>query len=227
MAGSGRVSGVIIGLRYTVLSLLALGAASCAGEPTNLPLPEAYLHESGRYQALYSPEGEILRLLYDGNGDKTADVVTLFYPDGKPRQVEIDTDHDGIVDRWQYFSLSRTLEKEGTARRKPGTPDVWEYRDTSGLLIRRDLDEDADETVDRIEYLEAGQPVLVVLDSDRDGRSDRWQTWTRGRLVREDLDTDGDEVADRRLRYADSGDVIALDVLEGTTQLSRPKDPLP
>jgi hypothetical protein len=209
-------------IRLALAAIVMLGTASCGREPQ--PSPEGGLFEKGPYQAIYGPDGRITRLLHDGNRDKVADVVTLFHPNGKPRQTEIDADYDGAVERWQSFSLSGTLEKEAMARRKPSTPDLWLYHDAAGAVIRRELDEDGDGVVDWIEHFEAGHLARVEVDSDRDGRIDRWQAlsidrWqalSEDRLIQEDVDTDGDGVADRRLRYDANGDLIGLDVLVTT-----------
>ena len=61
---------------------------------------QGYLFEKGPYQGFYDPSGKLMRLLYDQNGDKKADVVMLFYPSGRPKQVEADTDFDGKIDHW-------------------------------------------------------------------------------------------------------------------------------
>ncbi len=65
--------------------------------------PLGRLHEKGPYQAVYAEDGHLLRLLHDADGDKVADVVVLYGPDGTPLVGEIDTDQDGVVDRWEQF----------------------------------------------------------------------------------------------------------------------------
>jgi hypothetical protein len=51
----------------------------------------------------------------------------------------------------------------------------------------------------------------VEIDQDRDGRPDRWQSWTKGRLTAEELDTDRDGKPDRRVRYGENGNVLGLE----------------
>jgi hypothetical protein len=197
----------------TVLAVTGIILASCGRSQKPGPVPRAYLFEKGPYQGVYGPDGKLLRLLYDANGDKRADVVTLFYPNGVPRQAEIDTDFDGVVDRWQYFSTTGALEKEGWARRRPGTVDTWEYLSADGSPIRREIDEDGNGTVDRTETFFERKLVGVAMDSDRNGRVDRWQRWHNGRLLQEEIDTDGDGIPDRRLRYGVNGDVAGFEII--------------
>jgi hypothetical protein len=53
------------------------------------------------------------------------------------------------------------------------------------------------------------------LETDRDGRIDRWQDWSAGRLGTEKLDTDGDGRPDRLLRYDADGRVVGLEPTDG------------
>jgi hypothetical protein len=205
-----------------VFVVLLLGHASCGRDP--VPSQTATLFEKGPYQAIYGPDGTITRLLYDGNGDRIADVVTVFDSTGAARQTETDTDHDGAVDRWQFFSRSGEVEKEAVARRKPGTPDLWLYPIASG--VRRELDEDGNGVVDRTEHFDAQRLARVEVDGDGDGRMDRWQSWSEDRLVQEDLDTDGDGVADRRLRNDPQGGGLRLEMI-GRSDAVRGRTPPP
>jgi antitoxin component YwqK of YwqJK toxin-antitoxin module len=174
---------------------------------------EGYLFEKGPYQGFYDPNGKLMRLLYDQNGDKKADVVMLFYPSGRPKQVESDTDFDGKIDRWQYYSQNGVVEKEGYSRKGGTQPDTWQYFDTKGNLTRREIDENGDGLVDRTENFQNGRVAAVGVDSDGDGKIERWQTWIGGRLVSEELDTDGDGISDRRLRYGPGGRLAGMDIL--------------
>ena len=118
--------------------IIGLGVLALACEPR--AAGTAYrLIEKGPYQALYGADGRLQRLVYDGNGDGHAEVVTFFRPTGKPLRAEIDSDGDGIVDRWEDFSAAGILEKVGLSRGKNGTPDEWDYVDSTGAVTRREL----------------------------------------------------------------------------------------
>jgi hypothetical protein len=209
-------------------SALAVGIAltsACKGDPKPIPVPQGYLFEKGPYQGYYDRAGKLLRLLYDQNGDKKADVVMLFFPNGKVRQVESDSDFDGKVDRWQYYSDNGVAEKEGYSRKGTATPDTWQYFDAKGNITRREIDENGDGKVDRTENFQKGRVAAVGVDSDGDGRIERWQTWAAGRVVSEELDTDGDGIGDRRLRYGANGRLAGMDVL--TAQSAKTTVPAP
>ena len=193
--------------------LILVGAGSCRRQQVPERVAEGYLFEKGPYQGFYDGSGKLTRLLYDQNGDKKADVVMLFHPNGKPRQVEADTDFDGKIDRWQYYSEKGVAEKEGYSRAGTAQPDTWQYFDAKGNLTRREIDENGDGKIDRTENFQDGRVVAVGVDSDGDGKIERWQTWVAGRVVSEELDTDGDGISDRRLRYGANGHLVGMDNL--------------
>jgi hypothetical protein len=143
------------GARITCLGAAlaaALALADCAGEPGRR-LPGGYrLIQKDQYQALYGPDGRIQRLLQDRNHDGRAEAVVVYGPNGKPERGELDTDADGVVDRWEYFRADSTLEKIAVSRRRTGRPDRWEHVGPDGRVYQIDFDEDGDGKVDRSEY---------------------------------------------------------------------------
>ena len=130
------------------LALLVLG---CQDPTARAPVRASYLLVAkGPYQSLYGQDGRIQRLVYDRNGDGTADAVILYEPDGKVREAQIDTDLDKVIDRWEYFEKG-VLVRIGSSRFKPGVPDRWEVLDPEGTVLRREYDDDGDGKVDRSE----------------------------------------------------------------------------
>jgi hypothetical protein len=130
---------------------LALVTVSCADPTLRQSSPPPYLLiAKGPYQSLYGPDGKIERLVYDRNGDGTADAVILYGPDGKVREAQIDTDLDKVIDRWEYFE-GGVLVRIGFTRFKQGVPDYWNVLATDGTVLRREYDDDGDGKVDRSE----------------------------------------------------------------------------
>jgi hypothetical protein len=192
--------------------LVFIYAAACTPQAPER-VAQGYLFEKGPYQGFYGGDGKLIRLLYDQNGDKKADVVMTFYPNGRPKQVEADTDFDGAIDRWQYYSEAGLVEKEGSSRKGTAQQDTWQYFDAKGNVTRREVDETGDGKVDRTENLQDGRVVSVGVDSNGDGKIERWQTWSGGRAVSEELDIDADGIMDRRLRYGPGGRLLGMDTL--------------
>ena len=112
--------------------------------------PPYLLVEKGPYQSLYGPDGKIERLVYDRNGDGTADAVILYGPDGKIRLAEIDTNLDKVIDRWEYFE-NGVLVRVGFARGARAAPDRWDVIAPSGAITAHEYDDDGDGKPDRSE----------------------------------------------------------------------------
>lgn len=110
-----------------LLAALASAACNVAVDEARREIPGGYLlMQKGDFQALYDDEGRLVRLLQDRNHDGRAEVVILYYPNGTPQRGEIDTDGDGVVDRWELFRSDGSLEKVGRSLARNDRPDTWE-----------------------------------------------------------------------------------------------------
>lgn len=180
--------------RWPTSGLLAF--AVVAGGCRSGPPPSATHHlvEKGPFQALYGgPDNHLERVVYDGDGDHRAEVVTIYGPGGRPIQAQIDTDNDGIVDRWEYYAPDGHIAKVGTSRRFPGQPDLWSYPDGFGGVSRREYDDDGDGRPERAETLLDGAVVAEEYDTNGDGRWDRRLVrGPDGSIARIDVDPKGD-----------------------------------
>lgn len=174
-----------------------------------------YLLQKGPYQAFYGPDGRLERLLEDRNGDGRAEVVTLFDEEGRPSSSEIDSDGDGVVDRWQRYAPTGGLRRVEASRRRRGAPDVWEDLDGDGRVVKREVDDDGDGTPDRVENLAPPPLRRVEHDPDAQGRSHRWEVFEGARLAAEELDTNGDGTPDRRLVRGALGELVRIERLDG------------
>ena len=113
--------------RIGPIVLVALAAAGCTAAGPSRRLPGGYrLIQKDQFQALYGPDGRIVRLLHDRNHDGRAEAVVVYRPDGRPDRGELDTDEDGIVDRWEVLRRDGTVEKVGRSRARDGRPDLWQ-----------------------------------------------------------------------------------------------------
>jgi hypothetical protein len=210
--------------RYGIYLALgvALSLCSCRGCGARGGLPPARPHavteadgvtryrvDKGDVQAYYDRWGRLERIETDSNGDGKRDRISHHAGKKNPGLVEIDTDFDNRVDRWEYYDDSGRLLRIGVSR-GGGTPDMWQILDGQGRVLRREYDDDRDGKLDRVESLENDRVTRTEVDSDRDGRIDRWQTWAQGRLVSENLDTDGDGRADRVVLYDSDGKVNGM-----------------
>ena len=115
--------------------------------------------------AYVDKKGNPIRLEIDSNGDGLFDKYQ-FYQDGKMVNIESDRDHDGIIDTRDYF------EKEKRVRHERIRPE-------SGELEQVILFDDQE------------RPMTMKRDTTADGRFDTCHEFEAGRLARSTRDTDG------------------------------------
>lgn len=139
-----------------VLATAVLAVGCVAPRAREAALPQEYrLVQKREYQALYGPDGRLLRLLSDANQDGRAEGVLAYRHDGTPATAEIDTDRDGAVDRWERFALDGSVDLVGLSRKRNGKADYWEHLRADGTVWQRDWDVDGDGRPDRSEHPES------------------------------------------------------------------------
>jgi hypothetical protein len=121
--------------------------------------------------------------------------------------MEIDRNFDGVIDRWEYYDASGSLEKVGFSRANDGTVDAWAYQDKNGRLARIEVSTRRDGKVNRLEFYEGEAGTLTRAEEDTDGNAgpDKWETYRDGALASVEIDTNRDGRPDRRLTYGPNG----------------------
>ena len=115
-----------IGYLGAALGLIA--PVGCAGPEPSKRLSGGYrLVQKDQFQALYGPDGRIVRLLYDRNHDGRAEGTIVYRPNGKPERGELDTDEDGAIDRWEHFRTDGTLDRVDVDANRDGKVDRTDY----------------------------------------------------------------------------------------------------
>jgi hypothetical protein len=113
---------------YLGATLGALALVGCGGAESPRRLPGGYrLIQKDQFQALYGPEGRIVRLLHDRNHDDRAEAVVVYRSNGTPERGELDTDEDGRVDRWEHFRADGTLDRVDVDTNRDGKVDRTDY----------------------------------------------------------------------------------------------------
>jgi hypothetical protein len=166
--------------------------------------------------------GRLKQLNYDSKNNGKFDTVS--YMDGaRVLRIEIDTDGDGKVDRWEYYGADQKLTKVGFSRANDGKEDAWSYAGADGKIERIEISTRRDGKIGRTEHYENDLPVRAEEDSDGDGVIDKWETFDSGRLTSVAFDTARRGSPDRRLIYAADGTVrVEVDPL-GAGQWTRQK----
>ena len=202
-------------MRRWPIVLLVL-AAACA----NPDQARINATSRGRYDPL---NGKLIELTYDRN--KHGKIDTWIKMDGKrPVCARIDTNDDGIVDRWEYYGDHGELVRAGWARAADPCaataasllkPDAWAYMGPDGKTARIEYLEvsaiTGQEVVVRREFYEHDKIVRAEEDSFGDGVIDQWETYIDGKRHTVELDDGHDGVPDRRLTYDTSGALVLIE----------------
>jgi hypothetical protein len=155
--------------------------------------------------------GKLQLLKYDSRG--TGHFDTFRYMDGaRVIRVEVDSDGDGKIDRWEHYGADQKLEKVGFSLQNDGKEDAWAWVDADGATTRVESSPRRNGKVSRVDHYEHGVLVRAEEDSDGDGRIDKWETYDGPRLATVAFDTMHRGVPDRRIIYdADSNARIEVD----------------
>jgi hypothetical protein len=173
--------------------------------------------------------GRLTELAYDANGNGRADTWTDM--DGaRPLRTRIDTNEDGLIDRWETYDENGGLLRVGFSRAGTGVADAWAYPGANGSLHRIEISSAADEArIDRWEYYEVSAPgpdgrgalVRAEEDTTGDGRPDKWETYEEGAIREVAFDENGDGRPDRRLTYKAGGVVVVESQPDKAGQFAR------
>jgi len=127
--------------------------------------------------------GRLIQLSADQDGDGRADQWT-YLEGSRPLRGEKDADNDGRIDRWEYFGSQGELVMIGTASRNDGIEDTWTWVAPINGEGRVDQSTARDRRIDRHEYYVNTVMVRDELDTNGDGRVDRWDRY-EGEILRE------------------------------------------
>jgi hypothetical protein len=193
---------------------LPLLSAVCALACRQTPPPAAASAKANIRPTYDTSTGTLKELQADSDGDGVVD--TWGYMDGsRVVRVEVDENGDRIVDRWEYHKSQTGLPEK--ARPLGQLP--------RSVELRRGGVESPDKTIERIEratrrdgvvsrweYFENGFLVRVEEDKNGDGKIDKWETYSDGSLATMAIDTVHRGKPDRRLIYRQDGTLDRIEI---------------
>jgi hypothetical protein len=142
-----------------------------------------------RVEAKYDQAtGKLSQLTVDAIKDGKPNITS--YMDGtKFQRIEIDSNEDGKVDRWEYYGPDQRVERVGLSRANDGKQDAWVVPGADGAVARLEISTRRNGTVSRVEFYEHGALSRAEEDTDADGRIDKWERYESGALVSVSFDT--------------------------------------
>jgi hypothetical protein len=130
-----------------------------------------------RPAASYDPQtGRLERLVFDSNDDGRNDAAGVL--DGaRVRQIELDSNGNGQLDRWDFYGADGKITQVGLSRADDGVMDAVAVYDGEQRLQQLNVSTRRDGRFDRVEFYEAGQLSRAEEDTDADGRVDKWESY--------------------------------------------------
>jgi hypothetical protein len=153
---------------------------------------------------------------YDPTSGRLSQVTLNVQKDGKPNvvsymdgssfiRIEIDTDEDGKIDRWEYYGANQKLSKVGVSRANDGKADAWISAGTDGVVERIEVSTRRNGVANRIEFYSSGQITRAEEDTNADGRIDKWETYAGDALATVSFDTTNSGKPTMTLDYRQEG----------------------
>lgn len=164
---------------------------------------------------------QLVRLDWDTDGNGRIDQRTYFVG-GTAVRTEVDDNDDGRIDRWEYVDATATVTHVGSSSADDGVEDTWTWVIGDAGEVRVDRSQYRDRVIDRREFLRHDTLLRAEEDANRDGLTDKWETWENGALVMAAFDTTFSAGRpDRRLVYA-GGQLAYLEAdVDGTGTFER------
>ena len=164
------------------MKVLVLAVSLCISKACTEPV------FNDRLEAKYDERGLLSQLTVNGAIDGKPNVFS--YMNGtRFVRIEIDSDEDGKIDRWEYYGPDQKVSRVGFSRSNDGIADVWATRGDDGALSKLEVSTKHDGKVNRTEFYQAGRLTGAEEDTDADGRVDRWEKYASGELVSVSFDT--------------------------------------
>jgi hypothetical protein len=146
------------------------------------------------------PREQRVEATYDKTTGKLSQLTVDLTKDGKPNitsymdgpkfvRIEIDTNEDGKIDRWEYYDADQKLERVGFSRANDGIADAWAFQLPDGSIERVEVSTKRDGKPNRIEFYEKGALARAEEDTNGDGLVDKWERYESGVLVSASFDT--------------------------------------
>ena len=151
----------------------------------------------------FDKRGKIMKLEIDSNGDEIMDRFQ-HYECEEIIRVERDTNYDQKINAWDYFEAGKRIRHE-CASTETGRVDKIIVFDSEERPLKMQKDTTADGLFDSTYQFEKGKLSSCTKDTDSDGKANVWQTFKDDRPVERRTDDDGDGQVERMTFFDSEG----------------------
>ena len=123
---------------------------------------------------IYVGNRKLKQAEFDEDGDGKFETVQYYNEQGKLIRVAADSNHNGKMDRWSYFSGNQ-IDHTAFDTNGNGKADQWQYYDGGKAIKKVEYDTNGDGKADRWEHFTDGKLAKVELDRNFDGKIDLTQ----------------------------------------------------
>jgi antitoxin component YwqK of YwqJK toxin-antitoxin module len=153
--------------------------------------------------AHFDKRGKIIKLEIDSNADEVMDRFQ-YYEKEQIIKVERDTDHDRQIDCRDYFEAGKRVRQERSSTDTGLVNQVIQFDpEERPLKIRKDTTGDG--LFDSFYHFKEGKLSLSTKDTDSDGKPNIWQTYQDDKPLQRSVDDDGDGQVERITLYDAEG----------------------
>jgi antitoxin component YwqK of YwqJK toxin-antitoxin module len=153
--------------------------------------------------ALFDRRGKLIMIEIDSNADEVMDRFQ-YYEKEQIIRVERDTDHDRQIDCRDYFEAGKRVRQERSSTDTGRVIQVIQF-DSEERPLKMQKDTTRDGLFDSIYHFEEGMLSSYTKDTDGDNKPNIWQTYQDDKPLQRRVDNDGDGRVERIIFYDAEG----------------------
>ena len=151
------------------LCMILLNTFSSDAEARRRDSQNAEVDESAKSVTQTKPKQIQLDRNYDGEVDR----IETYTAEGVIIESQTDVNGDTKIDEWVYYENGKPVRVKKDIN-GDGTADTTSEYDTKGIIVKSETDANGDTKIDEWVYYENGKPVRAEKDTNGDGKSDTW-----------------------------------------------------
>jgi len=140
--------------------------------------------------AHFDKRGKIIKLEIDSNSDEIMDRFQ-YYEQEEVKGVERDTNYDQKIDAWDYFEAGKRTRHERASTETGQVNQIIKF-DAEERPLKIQKDTTGDGLFDSIYHFKEGSISHSTKDMDGDGKVNVWQTYRDDKLLERRVDENGD-----------------------------------